>query len=85
MDADAIRAIAHRLVEQMVLDHPDAAAQIAALVLTEILATCLFGDGDPADVAAFVAAINLKLDEVALHHGETVSWKLVPAQPPQRH
>jgi hypothetical protein len=81
---DDLRVIAHEIVERLVLDHPAAAAQIAALVLSEILAVALFG-GDESEIAAFAEAVNTKLDEIALHHGAPSSWQLVPADPPRRH
>ena len=80
-----IRAIADRILLKVVQDHPDVASEIAALLLSEILGACLFGGGDEGEVDDFVAAINLKLAEIALHHGAASTWHLVPAEPPKRH
>jgi hypothetical protein len=80
-----LQAIAQRIVERMVRDHPDEAAVVASLVLSEILAVGLFGGGDQDEVDEFVLAVNLKLSEVALHHGAPSTWRLVPTEPPKRH
>lgn len=79
-----IRAIAHRMLERMVIEHPAEAAALASLVLSEILAVGLFG-GDQDEVSEFVAAVNVKLAEIALHHDKGASWKLVPAETPKWH
>jgi hypothetical protein len=44
----------------------------------------LFG-GDQDEVDEFLLAVNVKLSEIALHHHEGASWKLVPAETPKRH
>jgi hypothetical protein len=80
-----IRAISHRIVERMVIEHPAEAAVLASLVLSEILAAGLFG-GDEAEVDEFVAAVNIKVEEIALNHGAAMSWRLVrAAERPRRH
>jgi hypothetical protein len=79
-----LRAVAHRIVERMVIEHPAEAATIASLVVSEILAVGLFG-GDEAEVAEFVAAVNIKVDEIALNRGAATSWRLVRAERPARH
>jgi hypothetical protein len=84
MTIDDLRAIASRIVEKMVHEHPDEAALLASLMLTEILSVGLFGD-DEAGVTAFADAINTKLDEIALHHGASISWKLTRGERPRRH
>ena len=53
-------------------------------MLSEILAVGLFG-GDQDEVDEFVLAVNVKLAEIALHHGAATSWRLVQADPPRRH
>jgi hypothetical protein len=60
----------------MVIEHPAEAAALASLVLSEILAVGLFG-GDEGEVGEFVDALNVKLSEVALHHGAPSTWRLV--------
>jgi hypothetical protein len=80
-----LRAVASRIVERMVLEHSHEAAVLASLVLTEILSVGLFGAGDASEVTAFVEAVNTKLDEIALHHGASSSWRLVRAERPVRH
>lgn len=52
-------------VERMVREHPAEAAVLASLVLLEILAVGLFGDGDQGEVDEFVLAVNTKLREIA--------------------
>jgi hypothetical protein len=47
-----LREIAHRILTKLVQDHPDVASEIAAMVLAELLAACVFGD-DEAGVTAF--------------------------------
>ena len=84
MTTDDLRAISDRILLKVVQDHPDVASEIAALLLSEILGTCLFG-GDQGEVDEFVLAVNVKLAEIALHHHEGASWKLVPAETPKRH
>jgi hypothetical protein len=84
MTTDDLRAIAHRIVERMVIEHPAEAATLASLVLSEILAVGLFG-GDEAEVEEFVAAVNIKVEEIALNHGAATSWRLVRAERPRRH
>jgi hypothetical protein len=84
MTTDDLRAIADRILLKVVQDHPDVASDIAALLLSEILGTCLFG-GDQDEVDEFVLAVNVKLAEIALHPHEGASWKLVPAETPKRH
>jgi hypothetical protein len=84
MTTDDLRAVATRIVEKMITEHPHEAAVLASLVMTEIMSVGLFGD-DEAGVAAFVAAVNQKLDEIALHHGAPASWRLVRAERPVRH
>jgi hypothetical protein len=84
MTTDDLRAIAHRIVERMVIEHPAEAATLASLVLSEILAAALFG-GDEAEVEEFVAAVNIKVEEIALNHGAATSWRLVRAERPHRH
>jgi hypothetical protein len=79
-----LQAAAHRIVAAMVRDFPSESATIASLVLTEILAVGLHGDDEPAAVAEFVAAVNFKLAEVALHYGADRAWQLVPCDPPRR-
>ena len=49
-----------------------------------ILSVGLFGD-DEAGTSAFAAAVNTKLDEIALHHGAATSWKLTWTERPRRH
>jgi len=51
LTTDDLRAVAHRIVERMVQDHPDAASEISALVPTEVLAACLFGGRRRARIA----------------------------------
>jgi hypothetical protein len=68
----------------MVVEHTAEAAALASLVLTEILAVGLFGDGVPGEVEEFVLAVNTKLSEIALNRGSRLSWQLVPAEPPKR-
>jgi hypothetical protein len=65
MTTDDLRAIAQRTVEKMMLEHPDEAAVLASLVLSEILALGLFGGGE-GEVAAFADAVKGKLGEIAL-------------------
>jgi hypothetical protein len=84
MTTDDLRAIADRILLKVVQDHPDVASEIAALLLTEILGTCLFG-GDQAEVDEFVLAVNVKLAEIALHHGAPSTFRLAPAEAPLRH
>ena len=84
MTADDLQSAAHRIVEAMVRDFPTEAATIGALVLTEIMAAGLHGGGDPDATDAFVAAINWKLGEIAVHHGADRAWQLVPCDPPIR-
>jgi hypothetical protein len=79
MTTDDLRAIAHRIVERMVIEHPAEAATLASLVLSEILAVGLFG-GDEAEAGEFASALNVKLCEVALHHGAPSTWHLVRAE-----
>ena len=78
MTADDLQSAAHRIVEAMVRDFPTEAATIGALVLTEIMAAGLHGGGDPDATDAFVAAINWKLGEIAVHHGADRAWQLDP-------
>ena len=84
MTTDDLRTVAQRIVERMIYEHPDVASEIAAMVLTELLAACLFGD-DEAGVTAFADAVNTKLDEIALHHGAPTSWRLTRSERPRRH
>lgn len=84
MMTDDLRAIASGIVEKMIAEHPAEAAVLASLVLSEILAVGLFG-GDPDEVDEFVLAVNVKLAEIALHHGAPSTWRLVVAETPQRH
>jgi hypothetical protein len=84
MTSEDLHAVASRIVEKMVRDHPAEAATVITLVLTEILSPALFG-GDEAEVAEFVHALNLKLSEVALHHGVPSTFRVVPAETPMRH
>jgi hypothetical protein len=80
-----IRAVAHRIVERMVIEHPAEAAVLASLVLSEILAAGLFG-GDEAEVDEFVTAVNVKVNEICLNRGAATSWQLVRCDhPPRRH
>jgi hypothetical protein len=79
-----IRAIAHRIVEKMVVEYPVESATIASLVLSEILAIGLFG-GDEGEAGEFADALNVKLCEIALHHGAPSTWCLTRAQRPHRH
>jgi hypothetical protein len=79
-----LRAAAQRIVEAMVRDHPAEAAVLASLLLSELLSIGLFG-GDEGEVDEFVLAVNVKLSEVALHHGAPSTWRLVPAETPKRH
>jgi hypothetical protein len=81
---DHLRTIARRLLATLVRDHSAEASMIASLMLTEILAVGLHGEGGPADVDEFVTAINFKLAEVALRHGADRAWCLVPCPPPTR-
>jgi len=85
MTTDDLQAAAHRILEQMVRDHPNEAAVIASLVLSELFEATLFADDDEAAVAAFVAALNSRLDEIALRRGASTSWKLARSERPQRH
>lgn len=80
---DDLQAAAHRIVAAIVKDYPAESATVASLVMTEILAVGLHGDDEPA-VSEFVAAVNFKLAEIALHHGAAQAWKLVPSEPPKR-
>jgi hypothetical protein len=84
LTADDLRAVAQRIVERMIREHPDEAAVLATLVLSEILALGLFDD-DEDGVTAFADAVNGKLGEIALSLGTSRSWKLVRAEPPRRH
>jgi hypothetical protein len=81
---DELRGIVDRILLKVVKDHPDVASEIAALLLTEILGTCLFG-GDQDEVDEFVLAVNVKLAEIGLRHGAHSTWRLVPAETPKRH
>ena len=85
MTTDDLRAIADRILLKVVRDHPDVASEIAALLLSEILGTCLFGGGDEAEVDEFVLAVNSKLAEISLHYGADRAWQLVSCDPPRRH
>jgi hypothetical protein len=80
MTSEDLRAVAERIVERMVCEHPEEAAVLAALVLSEILALGLFGG----EVAAFAEAVNQKLGEIALARDAPSSWQLVRAEPPRR-
>ncbi|MEA2811363.1 MAG: hypothetical protein QOJ17_5504 [Rhodospirillaceae bacterium] len=84
MTSTNLQSVAHRIVEKMVIEHPAEAATLASLVLSEILAVGLFG-GDEAEVDEFVAAVSIKVDEIALNHGAATSWRLVRADRPHRH
>jgi hypothetical protein len=84
LTTDDLRAVAQRIVERMVREHPDEAAVLVLLVLSEILSLGLFDD-DEAGVTAFADAINTKLGEIALAHDAPASWQLVRADPPRRH
>jgi hypothetical protein len=84
MTTDDLRAVASRIVEKIVREHPAEAATLASLVLSEILAAGLFG-GDEVEVEEFVAAVNIKVEEIALNHGAATSWRLVRAERPRRH
>ena len=84
MTSEDLRTVAQRIIERMVHEHPDVASEIAAMVLTELLAACLFGDDEPG-TTAFAEAINTKLSEIALAVGAPASWQLVRSQRPQRH
>lgn len=84
LTTDDLRAIAQRIVERMVREHPDEAAILASLVLSEILSLGLFDD-DEAGVTAFAEAINGKLGKIALAVDAPASWQLVRAEPPRRH
>ena len=83
MITEDLHAVARRILERMIQEHPDVASEVAAMVLTELLAACLFGD--EAAVADFVQAINWKLHEIALAHDAPSSWQLVHAERPRRH
>ena len=65
MTANDLHAVASRIVERMIREHPDEAAVLVSLVLSEILSVGLFGD-DEAGITAFADAVNTKLDEIAL-------------------
>jgi len=80
-----LHAIAHRIVEAMVKDHPAEAAVIVAVVLSEILAIGLHADDEPAAIAEFVSALNARLIEIALCLGADRAWQLVACDPPKRH
>jgi hypothetical protein len=84
MTTDDLRAIASRIVEKMVREHPAEAAVLASLLLSELLSIGLFG-GDEGEVDEFVLAVNVKHSEVALHHGAPSTWHLVPTDTPKRH
>jgi len=85
MTADDLHTVAQRIIERMIREHPDEAAVLVSLVLSEILSVGLFGD-DEAGTSAFADAVNTKLDEIALHHGAATSWKLTrTGERPRRH
>jgi hypothetical protein len=84
MTSEDLRAVAQRIIERMVREHPDEAAVLISLVLSEILAVGLFGD-DKAGITAFADAVNMKLYEIALRHGAATSWKLTRSERPRRH
>jgi hypothetical protein len=65
MTTDDLHEIARHILTKIARDHPDVASEIAALVLTELLGACLFGD-DEAGITAFADAINRKLNEISL-------------------
>jgi hypothetical protein len=79
-----LHAVASRILERMVRDHPDEAAVLVSLVLSEILSVGLFGD-DEAGTSAFADAVNTKLDEIALRHSSATSWKLTRSERARRH
>ncbi|SEP47930.1 hypothetical protein SAMN02990966_06936 [Rhodospirillales bacterium URHD0017] len=82
---DDLQAAAHQIVEAIARDFPAEAAAVASLVLVDILAVGLHGeDNDSAATAAFVAAVNFKLGEVALHYGADSAWRLTPCDVPTR-
>ena len=60
MTSEDLRAVAQRTLERMVREHPDEAAVVASLVLSEILAVGVFGSGDQAAVDEFVLAVNTR-------------------------
>lgn len=84
LTTDDLRAVAQRIVERMVREHPDEAAILTSLVLSEILSLGLFDD-DEAEVTAFAETINGKLGEIALAVDAPASWQLVRAERPRRH
>jgi hypothetical protein len=84
MTTDDLRAVAQRIVERMLIEHPAEAAMLASLVLSEILAVGLFS-GEEGEITAFAEAVNTKLSEIALNRGAAMSWRLVRSEPPHRH
>jgi hypothetical protein len=83
MSTEDLHAVAQRLVETVIKQHPDQAAALASLVLSEVLALGLFGGTDH-EVTGFADAVNGKLGEIALSLGASRSWQLVRAEPPTR-
>jgi hypothetical protein len=83
MTTDDLHALASRIVERMIREHPDEAAVLVSLVLSEILSLGLFG-GDDDEVTGFADAVNAKLGEIALSLGASRSFQLVRADPPTR-
>jgi hypothetical protein len=84
LTANDLRAVAHRIVKRMTREHPDEAAVLATMVLSEILAVGLFHN-DEAGVTAFADALNNRLAELALTHEARTSWQLVRAKRSHRH
>ena len=92
MTTDDLRAVASRILERMIHEHPDEAAVLVTLVLSEILPVGLFDD-DRAGVTAFADAVNTKLGEIALarrHRGSScvrrrrVVTDRLASRPPRR-
>ena len=81
---DRLRTVASRTIERMIREHPDEAAVLAALLLSEILALGLFG-GDESEVTGFATAVNGKLGEIAVALDAPSSWQLVRAERVRRH
>jgi hypothetical protein len=84
MSTEDLHAVAQRLVETVIRQHPDQAAALASLVLSEVLALGLFGGTDD-EVTGFADAVNGKLGEIALAVDAPSSWHLVRAERPRRH
>src|SRR4051812_47607797 len=63
MTIDDLDALAKRIVETMIREHPGVAAALTAHVLQEILAVDLFSGSDD-DVTGFASAVNEKLGDM---------------------